>query len=156
MKVSRLGITCALVLCLVTSPVGGTVFAEEQATSTAEPFRPVALPPAATPPFEAPATRDAAGDRLRRSFHEFPRHAINEEQRGYRSRRGRGRGAAAAAIMIGAAAAVAGTALLVYANRPECNVNRSAGGCGYGTKVAGGSFLAGGAIGIAVGAALWR
>jgi len=28
-------------------------------------------------------------------------------------------------------------------------------GCGYGTKVVGGSVLAGGAIGIAVGAALW-
>jgi hypothetical protein len=156
MKLSHPGTTCALVLCLMTSPLGGTLFAEEQVAVAAEPFRPLGLSPSATAPFESAATRDAAGDRLRRSFHEFPLNAINEEQRGYRSRRGRGRGAAAAAIMIGAAAAVAGTALLVYANRPECNVNHSAAGCGYGTKVAGGSFLAGGAIGIAVGAALWR
>jgi hypothetical protein len=153
----RLGTTCALVLCLVASPLGGTLFAAEHGTSTAEPFPPLVGSPAATTmPVEATAARDAADDRLRRSFHEFPRNAINEEQRGYRSRRGRGRGAAAAAIMIGAAAAVAGTALLVYANRPECSANHSAEGCGYGTKVAGGSFLAGGAIGIAVGAALWR
>jgi hypothetical protein len=57
--------------------------------------------------------------------------------------------------MIGAAAAITGTALLVYANRPECSTNALASGCGYGTKVVGGSVLAGGVAGLAVGAALW-
>jgi hypothetical protein len=61
-----------------------------------------------------------------------------------------------AAIMIGAAAAITGTALLVYANRPECSINRYAGGCGYGVKVIGTSVLTGGALGMVVGALTWR
>jgi hypothetical protein len=145
----------ALALCLVASPLGGTLFAQEIGRASAEPL-PHVLSPSALSPFVSPAATDSPADRWRASFHEFPLSAVDEEQRGYRSRRSRGRGTAAAAIMVGAASAVAGTALLVYANRPECSANRSAAGCGYGTKVAGGSFLAGGVIGIAVGAALWR
>ena len=61
-----------------------------------------------------------------------------------------------AAIMIGAAAAIAGTALLVYANRPECSTDQSAGACGYGTRVVGTSVLAGGIVGVFVGALTWR
>ena len=64
--------------------------------------------------------------------------------------------AAMTAILIGAAAAIAGTAVLVYANRPDCSVNAEFGGCGYGTKVVGGSLLAGGLVGVIVGAATWR
>jgi len=45
---------------------------------------------------------------------------------------------------------------LAYANRPECDYNRYANACGYGTKVVGTSVLAGGVVGIMVGAALWR
>jgi hypothetical protein len=61
-----------------------------------------------------------------------------------------------AAIMIGATAAIAGAALLVYANRPECVTDTVAGGCGYGTKVAGTAFLSGGIVGLLVGALTWR
>ena len=61
-----------------------------------------------------------------------------------------------AAIMIGAAAAIAGTAVLVYANRPECTNNPIAGGCGYGTKVVGTAVLSGGIVGVFVGALTWR
>jgi hypothetical protein len=78
---------------------------------------------------------------------------------GYRRERGsrdRDRSGAAAAIIIGAAATIAGTAVLVYANRPECSINPGADGCGYGTKVVGGSVLAGGVVGLLVGAATWR
>ena len=60
------------------------------------------------------------------------------------------------AIIVGSIAAIAGGALLVYANRPECGVNHLAGGCSYGTKVAGGAVLAGGVLGITVGALTWR
>ncbi len=60
-----------------------------------------------------------------------------------------------AAIMIGATAAIVGTAVLVYANRPECSANPNAGGCGYGTKVVGTSVLAGGVVGLFVGALTW-
>jgi hypothetical protein len=62
---------------------------------------------------------------------------------------------AIAAIMIGAAAAITGTAVLVYANRPECTFAPYAGGCGYGTKVVGGAVLAGGIVGLFVGAVTW-
>ncbi len=61
-----------------------------------------------------------------------------------------------AALMIGAAAAITGAAILVYANRPECATNQFAGGCGYGTKVVGGAVLAGGVVGLFVGALTWR
>jgi hypothetical protein len=64
--------------------------------------------------------------------------------------------ASIAAIMIGAAAAIAGTAVLVYANRPECATDRIAGGCGYGTKVIGTAVLSGGIVGLFVGALTWR
>jgi hypothetical protein len=58
--------------------------------------------------------------------------------------------------MIGAAAAIAGTAVLVYANRPECATDTVAGGCGYGTKVVGTAVLSGGIVGLFVGALTWR
>ena len=61
-----------------------------------------------------------------------------------------------AALMIGATAAIAGTALLVYANRPECTTNQLAGGCGYGTKVIGGAVLSGGVVGLFIGALTWK
>lgn len=61
-----------------------------------------------------------------------------------------------AALMLGAAAAIGGTALLVYANRPECTMNQFAGGCGYGTKVIGGAVLSTGIVGLFIGALTWR
>ena len=58
--------------------------------------------------------------------------------------------------MLGAVGAIAGTATLVYANRPDCNMNPNLGGCGYGTKVVGASVLSGGLVGLLVGAVMWR
>jgi hypothetical protein len=60
-----------------------------------------------------------------------------------------------AAIMIGSVIAITGAAILVYANRPECDYNRFAGGCGYGTKVIGGAVLSGGIVGLVVGTLTW-
>jgi hypothetical protein len=62
---------------------------------------------------------------------------------------------AIAAIMIGAAAAITGTAVLVYANRPECSFSPYAGWCGYGTKVVGTAVLSGGLVSLFVGALIW-
>ncbi|MGH9410911.1 MAG: hypothetical protein ACRD1V_15825 [Vicinamibacterales bacterium] len=76
-------------------------------------------------------------------------------QRGY-GRGGWHNGGARAAVILGAAAAIAGAAVLVYANRPDCRSNPSMGGCGYGTKVIGGAMVAGGAVGLVVGAVSWR
>lgn len=74
--------------------------------------------------------------------------------------RGRGRGgrngAAQTAIFLGAVASITGAAVLVYANRPECNTNQLASGCGYGTKVVGGAVLSAGIVGLLVGALTWR
>jgi hypothetical protein len=72
-------------------------------------------------------------------------------------RGGRGRRhAAVTAIMLGAVGTIAGTAVLVYANRPDCGTNPNLGGCGYGTKVVGGAVLAAGLVGIFTGALLWQ
>jgi hypothetical protein len=72
-------------------------------------------------------------------------------------RRGRSRnGGAATAIFLGAAGAITGAAVLVYANRPECSVNSTLGGCGYGTKVIGGAVLSAGLVGLVIGALTWR
>ena len=79
-------------------------------------------------------------------------------QRGaYRGRGRGGRSGAVTAIVLGAAASIAGGAILVYANRPECRTtNHTASGCGYGTKVVGGAVLSAGIVGIFVGALTWR
>src|SRR5207248_1947751 len=44
-------------------------------------------------------------------------------QRGYGGRRRGDRNRAAAALVLGAVASITGTAVLVYANRPECSTN---------------------------------
>jgi hypothetical protein len=78
-------------------------------------------------------------------------------QRGFGRGRGRGRNdAATAAIVLGAIGTIAGAAVLVYADRPECNANPNLGGCGYGTKVVGGAVLTAGLVGLMVGALTWR
>jgi hypothetical protein len=76
-------------------------------------------------------------------------------QRYYGRRGGGRRSTAMAAIVLGSAAAIAGGALLAYANRPECSANPEADGCGYGFKVVGGSVLAGGLVGVTLGALTW-
>ena len=83
------------------------------------------------------------------------RAAFGQWGRGYRRGRGRNAGAATA-IFLGAAGTIAGTALLVYAGRPECGGNPELGGCGYGTKVLGGAVLSAGLVGVMVGALTWR
>jgi hypothetical protein len=80
-----------------------------------------------------------------------------EQPGGYRGRgRGGRNGAAQAEIVLGAAASIAGGAILVYANRPECSANSAAGGCGYGTKVTGTALLSAGLVTLLVGALTWR
>jgi hypothetical protein len=78
------------------------------------------------------------------------------QRRGYGGRGRGGRNGALAAIVIGAAASIAGTAILVYGNRPECSTNQMASGCGFGTKVVGGAVLSAGLVGVVVGTILWR
>jgi len=64
-------------------------------------------------------------------------------------------GGSIAALVIGAVASITGTAILVYAHRPDCRYHEFASGCGYGTKVVGGAVVAGGVVGLVVGALTW-
>ena len=154
-KVSRHATPCALIVALLAAPLGGIVQAAGPDGAAADsPPRNLLSSRSALSRFVTPSAIDAL-DRAE-PVPPVVVTASHEEQRGYGYRRGRGRrSTAATALMIGAAAAITGTALLVYANRPECSTNVSAGGCGYGTKVVGGSVLAAGVIGVGIGAALW-
>jgi hypothetical protein len=76
-------------------------------------------------------------------------------QWGFGRRRHRNDGAMTA-ILLGATGVIAGTAVLVYANRPECSVSPSSGGCGYGAKVLGGAVTSAGVAALLIGVATWR
>lgn len=178
-KTCRVSTTCALIVCLLGAHTSATLFAEEP-TSEAAPASPPVVNlthprfaetsalQAPFSPFTGGASRFVLSDAslaalatvptLGSAFTPIPVGEASLAQRGgYRGRRSRGgNGGAAAAIVVGAVAAIAGSAVLVYANRPECAGSRNASGCGYGTKVIGGSVLAGGLVGVVVGAANWR
>lgn len=78
-------------------------------------------------------------------------------QYGYGRRGGRRRNdASVVAMALGAAGVIAGSAVLVYANRPDCSMNANLDGCGYGTKVVGGAVISAGLIGLLIGALTWR
>lgn len=155
----------AVVLLVSAAPFSRTLSASEQPPASATPDATVA----ATTSDRAPAPRSIftlSDDQL---FASAPPESgpwrgasgeavANNRQWGHRGHygHGRGNGAAQAAIIIGAAAAIAGTAILVYANRPDCNTRAEPDGCGYGTKVVGGSLIAGGMVSLVVGAATWR
>jgi hypothetical protein len=76
-----------------------------------------------------------------------------ERDRGGRGDRNR---AAQVELVLGAVASIAGTAVLVYAHRPECSTNPTADGCGYGTKVVGGAILSAGIFSLVAAAVTWR
>jgi hypothetical protein len=137
MTTSRLLAIPALVLSLFVAPMSGVLFAAaDESASRAAPAHLTlnGQPLVAMAPALAAASQPG--------YYARPPHHRNQ--------------GAATAIFLGAAGAIAGTAVLVYANRPECGLNPYAGGCGYGTKVAGGAVLAAGVVGLVVGAALWR
>jgi hypothetical protein len=91
-----------------------------------------------------------------RRFNLAPRRSDAFAEQVYQGRPYRmGHDGSIAAIMIGAVATIAGAAVLVYANRPECDTRQYAGGCGYGTKVVGGAVLSGGIASLLVGALTW-
>jgi hypothetical protein len=174
-RIHRVPTTAALIVCLAGSPGGGIVFAsEEEPSSNQAPSSQLVssttseaqgtTSPAAAISVARPATvRDMFSGPpsiLKRSpftlTHERLTADSFAQRRGYRGRGRGGRNGAVAAMVIGAAASIAGTAILVYANRPECGTNQTANGCGYGTKVIGGAVLSAGIVGLVVGAFAWR
>jgi hypothetical protein len=144
--------TRLLILCLIGALSDATVFAAGQQPSSNEGSHTNSA--AFAPLFTAPPQIQNDHKFLADEF-------ASSAQRRRRPDGGYGRGgrrndASAAEMVIGGIAAIAGTAILVYANRPDCSRNQFADGCGYGTKVVGGSVLAGGVVLFSVGALTWR
>jgi hypothetical protein len=166
-RAHRLTTTAVLIACLVGTSTG-ILFASDDVSSS--------VAASASPSADRLTTAKEDGSAILPGTTEFlrsvgapaPPLVLNDRtltasnvfaQRGYRGRggyAGRNNNGAAAAIIVGAAAAIAGTALLVYANRPECSTTPTAGGCGYGAKVLGGAVLTGGVVGVTIGALTWR
>ena len=149
--------TAALVACLIAAQCTSTLLASDDDHAT---------PPPAT---QSPLTLDGKPlstlvpldvDRAQAWPSATPLSRVDANaygQWGGGFRRGRGRNSAAAtAILLGAVGTIAGAAVLVYADRPDCSVNPALGGCGYGTKVIGGAVLSAGLVGLMVGALTWR
>jgi hypothetical protein len=166
-KTHRLSMTAAVIVSFVSVLGNGTLFASDDLTnstsntqiSTSEEL----APPIEHPRFTLDAGFLAANPSLglpapdARTFNFVPAEPSAAAAQVYRGRPYRiGRGGSIAALMIGTAAAITGAAILVYANRPECDISPSAGGCGYGTKVTGVAVLSGGIAGIFIGALTWR
>jgi hypothetical protein len=168
-RAHRVPATAALIVCLLGGPWSGALSAadEELASSDA----PSAKTRFAGPPValerslflftgQSLALDPPAGARAQAwqsTFNVIPADSTLLAQRGgYRGRGRRDRSGSTAAIVLGAAASIAGAAVLVYANRPECRTNQAADACGYGTKVVGGAVLSAGLVGIVVGALTWR
>jgi len=169
-RIDHVSTTAALIVCLVGSPLVGTLFASDAEPSSSQAPSSQSVTNTSVPaptfvhsPFRliderltADASVGAANAQAWRSTFSFiPLESSSFAQR-YRGRGGRGRNASTAAIIVGAAASIAGAAVLVYANRPECSTNQAASGCGYGTKVVGGAVLSTGIVGLVVGAVTWR
>jgi hypothetical protein len=146
----------ALVACLVCTPFLGVPVAAQTPSQTVR--TDVAAPSA--------VTTDRSGIKthfrltLKQPLASLVTPAADEPDAFAQRFRGRGRGgrgdASRTAIILGSIAVVAGAAVLVYANRPDCSANHSASGCGYGTKVVGSAVLAGGGVSIVAGALTWR
>ena len=163
LKIHRLSATVVLSVCLIGTSLAETLFASGESHEEIAAAAVVIVP-------EPPAAAIAPLLKYSSSFTPVTAQAWSDastfaadDSKSLAQRRGRGgyygRGrhnGAAAALVLGAAAAIAGTAVLVYANRPECSTNVAAGGCGYGTKVVGGAVLSAGIVGVIVGAATWR
>jgi hypothetical protein len=168
----RASTAAALIVCLVGSPLCGTLFASQGESSPSDAPSSQLDTASETQGLErslltlsdesllAVAPVGAASAQAWRSTFNFmpafmPAESSAFDQRGGYGGRG-GRHGAAAALILGAVATIAGTAVLVYANRPECSTNQMAGGCGYGTKVIGGAVLSAGIVGLVIGAITWR
>jgi hypothetical protein len=181
-RTHRLSTTGALIVCLVGTQWSGTLLAsaEEPSTSAAPSSQAVvnstseAQEGTAASPAVSASELSTSAPELPRSLVERSRFTLSDEKfsangplgavestsfaqrRGYGGR-GRGRrDGAATAIVLGAVATIAGGAILVYANRPECSTNQTTNGCGYGPKVVGGAVLSAGIVGLLVGAFTWR
>ena len=140
--------TTALIACLLAT--ASPVFAADERRAVDASATSLTLNGA---PLDAIGTFDV--ERVPALRDENDQFAFGQFGRFGRGRRHRNDGAAVA-LFLGAVGTIAGAAVLVYANRPECSAAVQPGGCGYGTKVVGGSVLAAGLVGLTIGAVTWR
>jgi hypothetical protein len=153
--------TAVLIACLSGAPLSGTVAASEPAPPASPGNAPSIQVDRPTTTTRSPFV--LSDEMLKRSLIESDAReagvpAAAYGQWGYHGghrHHGHDNGAAQAAIILGSAAAIAGTAVLIYANRPECDASVHSNDC-YGEKVAGGSLLAGGIVSLVMGAVLWH
>jgi hypothetical protein len=178
-RVHRLSMTGAVIVCLVSTQWNGTLLASEEersskeapssqsltdSSSEARASTSAELAPAERPRFTL-NDRDFAANPSLGPVAPGPHGTLNflpTRSRAFAGQIYQGRpyrmepDRSLAAIMIGSLIAITGAAILVYANRPDCDFHQFAGGCGYGTKVIGGAVLSGGVVSIVVGALTWR
>lgn len=155
MNIFHVNTVWALLLALSISPLAGTVRAADTASSSpATAAAPVML--SLGPATASALAAEPATDPMWQSWSVTATSAMAQRGRYRGGRRSGRRGGGAGALIVGAAAAITGAAVLAYANRPDCDMNRQLSGCGYGTKVVGTAVLAGGMVGVFVGAALMR
>jgi hypothetical protein len=152
--------TAVLVACLSSAPLSGTVAASEPAppgppgnASSIQADQPT---PTGRSPFVL------SDEMLRRSLLESDGREARVPATAYGQWGYYGppphhhhNGAAQAAIIFGSAAVIAGTAMMIYANRPECDSVVHSNDC-YGEKVFGGSILAGGIVSLTMGMVMWH
>lgn len=169
-KTHRLSTTAALIVCLVGTQSNAMLFAgekepsgvtssatassvSESSSAAVDRLRVMLNAEGLTP--NAPLG-DSGGQAWHGRFHSRLTESGTFAQRrgGYWGRGGRHNGSATA-MALGTVAMIAGGAILVYANRPDCRGNDMANGCGYGTKVVGGAVLTAGMVGLTVGALTW-
>ena len=160
----HLSMTGAVIVCLVSAQANATLFANDDEHPGRTVSTPTPSPQAERPPFTLDPGFFAANPLpgpVAQSAHTFtfaPAQSSVLAAQVYQGRPYRMRGqrdGSIAALMIGAVATITGAAILVYANRPDCERDRYAGGCGYGTKVIGGSVLSGGIVSLTIGALTW-
>lgn len=134
----RVATTVAVGLCLVGAQGNSILFASEEASPTEAASSPVLLPSVERSHLtfaEAGLTAGAALGFLAEGSREMFRFGSTDSSalagQIYRGRpvpMRANRDGSIAAMMIGAAAAITGASLLVYANRPDCNMRPTAGG----------------------------
>jgi hypothetical protein len=160
MVTTRRAVTTAVLVACLGAPLGGTVAASEPAPPAPPENASSIQANQPTPTGRSPFV--LSDEVLRRSLSESDAREARATlyaygQWGYYDPppHHHHNGAAQAAIIFGSAAVIAGTAMMIYANRPECDTLVNSNDC-YGEKVFGGSILAGGIVSLTMGMVMWH
>jgi len=153
-RILRRSIVAVLTVCLIAVQLSTTAFASDERATSVESAPAGVAADLAQNVEHIPSTSLVLGDATLESVRslDFSPQIYQGRPVPMRSNRN----ASIAAMMVGAIASITGAAILVYANRPECEFQPYTSGCGYGTKVVGGAVLSGGIASLLIGAFTWR